>query len=616
MRSIGELYSKPLAWLWLLGLVLLETLISLNISSMADTARDVYYAWQISTGANFPTQGPVLAGSLHLGPVWYYVLSLPLLVTPSWLAVGLWVGFLSALKYPLAYAVGSRLTNARFGMVLAGLLALPGWTAINYLIFAHTSVVQTAALAAIYCLLRARDGFRASWLFALGLSLSLAVHAHPSAWSVVVLSLTILAFDLAKRRLGLAGLALVVLAGAAPVLPYLLGQAEMGWPDLNSSRSFVESTAPLDNVASAYRILTGTLVSGPQVAYQYVLSEATFLPLAIARVLAGLQIGLLAAGLMFAATRILPGSTRERTLVLFGSLGLVTVLVAIIRNVTPFYMSFVIYPFVFACVAWGIERLRPRLRTAVLIALLVLAPLSLFTFQRATAEMGHSGVVRVSTMMGNIRSGAYHGNRPEIYFPASGREGLAKLVCTAPDVVTLHGDVAVFVDRSFGLEYRMRCDGKTAHLGGQRPGTHWLGITNGTARAAGLASEQTIGSIALFTPSAVLHPTAPTEVSSGEQHPPRSYIAGTAKTKTLQFTADAADYLSVTNLFDFWMSYEVEVEANGEQQKALATNRAGAIYRCSECPAGLTEWQVKINAGDPERVEVVTFETWRDLGSE
>src|SRR5690554_2796052 len=113
-------YQLAIGWLVLLGCLIL-----INSSAVVDTARDVYNAWQIAIGSDFPLEGPQVGGVFHGGPVWFYVLSIPLLVSSSWVVMSLWVGLLASMKYVLAYACGARLVDRKFGLMWACLLAFP-----------------------------------------------------------------------------------------------------------------------------------------------------------------------------------------------------------------------------------------------------------------------------------------------------------------------------------------------------------------------------------------------------------------------------------------------------------------------------------------------------------
>ena len=40
-----------------------------------DLARDMFIAWRSLHGEALPLSGPVLAGAIHLGPAWYWLLT-------------------------------------------------------------------------------------------------------------------------------------------------------------------------------------------------------------------------------------------------------------------------------------------------------------------------------------------------------------------------------------------------------------------------------------------------------------------------------------------------------------------------------------------------------------
>src|ERR1043165_1290237 len=69
-----------------------------------DTARDVAEAYAIRHLQAFPLHGPLLAGTLHLGPIWFYLLAIPLVVHESWLSVAFFATAIGGLQFPLAYA--------------------------------------------------------------------------------------------------------------------------------------------------------------------------------------------------------------------------------------------------------------------------------------------------------------------------------------------------------------------------------------------------------------------------------------------------------------------------------------------------------------------------------
>ncbi len=112
-----------------------------------DGARDVAEAFAIRHLQAFPLHGTsILGGALYLGPVWFYLLALPLAVLDSWLGVALFVGVLCSLQFPLAYATGRRLLDRRLGLLWCALLALPGWGTFELVGFSHTNAVRVTTM--------------------------------------------------------------------------------------------------------------------------------------------------------------------------------------------------------------------------------------------------------------------------------------------------------------------------------------------------------------------------------------------------------------------------------------------------------------------------------------
>ena len=218
----------------ILFLVLLGCTAMLSSSAIADAARDVYNAWQISTGSHFPLEGPFMASAFHSGPAWFYVLSLPLLFTSSWTVLSFWVGLLTGMKYVLAYACGSRLGNRNFGLIWAALLALPNWTSINYLIFSHTNLIERLVLASFYCLVRWQQG-EDRWFPIMCLALSLGLHAHPTTLAIALAISPLVIFAMLRGRLSWRWLLLGAVVALIPWVPYLITQQLQHWPDLQHS---------------------------------------------------------------------------------------------------------------------------------------------------------------------------------------------------------------------------------------------------------------------------------------------------------------------------------------------------------------------------------------------
>ncbi|HSX58968.1 MAG TPA: hypothetical protein VLF18_02100, partial [Tahibacter sp.] len=64
------------------ALVLLQLWTAAGMAGTPDTLRDLYFAQQIAAGQQWPLTGPVIYNTLHLGPVWYYLLGAAMRLVP------------------------------------------------------------------------------------------------------------------------------------------------------------------------------------------------------------------------------------------------------------------------------------------------------------------------------------------------------------------------------------------------------------------------------------------------------------------------------------------------------------------------------------------------------
>jgi len=96
--AVPENAGRWVPWLlWLYGLGL-----AFMACPYEDSVRDIAAALGIADGSQWPTTGPGLAFSAHLGPGWFYLLAPVAALSSSWLGVALFVAALASLKFPLA----------------------------------------------------------------------------------------------------------------------------------------------------------------------------------------------------------------------------------------------------------------------------------------------------------------------------------------------------------------------------------------------------------------------------------------------------------------------------------------------------------------------------------
>jgi len=594
-----------LDWLVIALLIVLSCMIMVSSSSVMDTARDVHHAWQISTGAGFPLEGSLLAGSIHSGPLWFYVLAIPLLFSKSWVAITLWVGFLSAMKYPLAYACGNRLGDRRFGLIWACLLALPNWTSINYLIFTHINLVETTVLLSIYCLIRWQQGEK-NWFLYMCLSLGAGLHAHASVYALAVAILPVVLHSLYRKQLGWRYLGFGVFLAAAPLIPYLVSQSLSQWPDFQTTKSYFESQSILNNLLGYFDVIQGAFMDGSIVAVRYVLS----LQGALAWFAYILIFTLILPGLGFAIhTLVKQPRQGPATLLLAASL-IIIASVALIREITPYYMTLVIYPTTFGFIAWGWARTQmlPGWPLKGIIATISLVFMCAFYFHTlAIARTGH--LLVTGNAINNVRTHEIDEVSDSIYFPAWARQQMGRFICAQARPVFFHGTSSLLLEQSYGLEAEMRCDSSEVFIGGKGTGQHYIGISHRDAEHLGLKpSTTTIGPLGMELVNQVIEPDRREPLPDGTLYPHREFIHTKNQTYTRGFSAIPGEIIAVTNLYHYWMPYSFKVFLNGTPAEPLFRNTLTTYFGCTGCMENEPQnWTIHITAPKPELVEVVTF---------
>ena len=321
--------------------------IAVGSGSGYDTARDVAEALAIRHLTAFPLHGPLLAGTLHLGPIWFYVLALPLALHESWLSVALFAAVLGSLQFPLAYGAGRRLLDRRFGLLWSALLALPGWGSFELVGFGHANLVRVCSMLVLYALVRLAQERRPAWLVLASGALALAIHAHPSAAPLLFVVIAVALFALRDVgtlfRWGAASL----FVAALPFSPLAIENSAV----LERTGELIEGMVRLENLAHLPALLYGILVRGPRVVADAFFAWTPGASPVVQAVIVAIE---LAAGI-----GLIAAFSRHRRLVLAG-LGLtvvVTATVAWMRPVTPYWMTYAMLPPLAGLGALGLYRL-------------------------------------------------------------------------------------------------------------------------------------------------------------------------------------------------------------------------------------------------------------------
>jgi hypothetical protein len=571
-----------------------------------DTARDVAQALAIRQSSSWPLHGPMFAGSLHLGPLWFYVLALPLFVHSSWLAVALFVAALSTLQFPLAYAVGRRLRDRRLGLLWCALLALPGWGSFQWVGFAHTNVVPAVVMLVLYMLVRLAQERRPVWLPLAAGALSIAVHAHPTALAYAPLVLLVAAY--AIRNVGA-----LVLWGAAAIAVALIPFAPLAFEAaaaqgglLQQSGDYVEGLVHVRNLANVPALFYAMLERGPRV----VTDAFCAWPPGSALGLRVLTFAIEAAAIVGLAVAL---AWRDR--LAWAALALTVLVAAVIawvRPVTPFYMTYALLPALAGALAVGWHVLlagKAGVFTSGAVGMVVLLHAATVAGIARTIVSGHVVVPVISRL--DVKHDDTEAPLPEPWLAAYAVDRSGALLCGGQRPVVLHGTYAFLEDMYLGLDQRLHCAAREVRLVGAAPAEalHLVGLAKPLWMALGWRAAQPIGGMGVATASRVLHPASGFAVPDGSAYPPHSIAARDERQISVDASVPANEALVVSQPYAAWMPPpRVSVSANGSPVLPLASDAVSAVYWCAKCPAQTpVEWKVGIASVAPERIDVVTL---------
>jgi hypothetical protein len=605
-RHDGRPMTRTTRYCVLLALALCPLATAVYGAAQMDLARDVFNALRIVDGEAFPLVGPVLTGSFHLGPIWYYALALLLALTGgSWLPTMLAMAALAATQVPLAYLAGKAVYDRRMGMAWAALLVVPGWQTFNSLTPSHPLLAAAAMLAFLLCAARFWRRPRRRYLYGMAVCFALAVHAHPAClalgWVAPIVGLRAL-----KRRecrfVDLAGAAAVVLL---PLLPMLYWDASRGFVDLGAARSYAGRIDLAGNLANAWALFEGVAWGGLR--YWF----GTMLGWPQARVAALLAaFAVLALPSPYGLLR-LAAAVRTRALVLLALAVTVAVFlgVAAMRDVTPFYMATPLQVVLAGLLGLGFAGLGAA------------RPAGLVRGAAIAAALAAGCVVAAGCARFQVRGALPFGwlplfdvksapspTAPLLLMPAYAMDASGRFLCSQP-APSVHGAYAAHVVMNYAIEMRLACGRSDVLAGGDDAGRqHWLGLSRALFARLDVEPERRLGPLGLV-PARPLAPARSIPALAQPSYP--AYVAPQKPRRELrvQVPLAAGEYLVISDAASmFGDGYEVEARIGGRRLEPEARDRVSVVYGCRACGAGESATvELLLHGGNLDALDFVTF---------
>lgn len=211
-------------------LVLTRLVLAWNGIIGADGARDLAVASHLLRGEAFPLRGPLFGESFYLGPIYYFVVALPLALFGSATAVIAALALLSLAGVYFAHRVGTLLFDRRTGLLFACLLGGDFVAALAAFQLSNVPLILPISLALLHTTLLAIVHRRPRYL---GVALPLAAVAlqvHPA--TVALLPLLAVALCLPTERGKAKALAIGTAIALILFVPFLLHEFLHHWDNL------------------------------------------------------------------------------------------------------------------------------------------------------------------------------------------------------------------------------------------------------------------------------------------------------------------------------------------------------------------------------------------------
>ncbi len=594
-------FGLPPVRYWALAVCMLLYGAAAPFSSLhLDLGRDARVALAILDGSHFPLTGPLLAGHVRLGPIWYYLLATLLWISDrSWLvAIAILFG-LAALQFPMAYLLGKALHSRRAGLMWCVLLLLPSWSSYELVFPTHTLLTTLTVLATVLLITRYLSGRKVKYLFGASLMLGLALHAHPTTIVLVLPMLVGLTLGIRSTPVGAARTRLVtgsVLAVMLPFAPVLVDQYVNGISFPGGVFGYAKDQSLAFDVFRYANLVwqahSGGLRHWLQAEWQWAPVPVS---LGLGFVTACHALGALQCFRLF----------RTKGIFLWAVLGLVfgTLLLYLIRNQYPYYMTTTTHVLMLGITSVGLASLNRANKPVMLGAMALGAGLSLTFLHHLQVSSAHGGRDFSFLPLFNVTAKTAPA-RWWSFTASNSVDNTADWLCSQRSMVA-HGSLAANLLHSHMLEQHLRCSGARIQIGGDSPASaHWVGLPKPFLRPFGEKGLQAVGAYWMAPAEPVLSKALPTNVLAQS-------LASTRRDSNpqpvrIEAEMRAGERLAISHLGALLISPPVvKVETPYGQASPEYQDWVVSIYSCQAC--GKSPWRVVLNIDDPYLLDVVKF---------
>jgi hypothetical protein len=578
-------------------------------AGVTDSCRDLYWATRIARGDGFPLSGPPIYGLFELGPWWFYVLALPIAATGRAAVAVILVQLLAGLKYFLAWRLGLRIADERFGAAFAASLALAGWSTIPMMFPSHTALVETTVLLLATATWRCWNDLSPGRALLFGLAAVACIHAHPTSVSYVgIAGSALLCRYRSWRAAGLLALAAGIVA--LSLLPPWLDATPTGIE--KTLGGYVGADIGVHAARRVPALIAAAVANGPWTGFLLMTSWSASLVRTMW--LAYMACLALAAAGLFRA-RSLPRRVRIAAAI-GGALFFAQVaLLVLARPITPMWMLSGALPPLALVLAAGwygaLTTASPILRSVVVpVALAAFAALSLAPFGLFMHDLRHMRNADGANPFHDVTEWSDRFVDIAVpHYPVHRIDRLSREFC-AEEVV--HGRLAAVLEHSLGSPTRLACGHwPTLRYGGREgAGPHVAGLLAPASMASGIAPDRVVSRMALYenvTPIAPASGGRATHLARDQINP--DMAPGRFGPFAVEFDAPGSGVAVLTARFPAALPLNVKNVRAGSREAAKVYDDGGSrLYRCAECaPDETIHWRFDLD-GDQSSIDLVVID--------
>lgn len=573
-----------------------------------DLGRDMFTAWRILHGQEFPLRGPILSGAIHLGPVWYYLLAvLMALAAGTWFGTIALIGALAALQVPLAYLAGKAACNRTAGVLWAAGLVIPSWSTFESMLPLHTQLTATMSLAFLLCAIRHWKRPRRRYLIGAALFFMLALHAHPSSAAFVWVGLAMVAWAFARAACDVRTLAIAAIALLAPMLPLLYWNATHGFADLRGGDAYVMQMRAAASLTRAWPLFQAVAIGGTR----YWLDTMLNWPPALARGVIVLIAVAGVAALHGIARALLQPRTRAIAVVSSCVVSAVLLSTLVLRDITPYYMTTPLRVVLAGTTGIGLALLgAARVAIGIRGGFLAIAI--------ATGVAATAGAARWQTRgawpfawwpIADVVH-APGSPLPLLLMPAYAIDSSGRFLCSQP-APSVHGAYAGQVLFNYAMEMRLACKRSDVQLGGSDAARqHWLGLSRAMFARIDVKPALRLGPLGVIAARPLRLDDSPAlTVPETPVYPAYTPPASAPREVRVAFSLGADERLALANIGTLISpDVEVEVTLDGRRIEPRASDLATQVFACEGClPDHVANGVLVIRAVDLAAVDAVVF---------